>query len=608
MKHIPPILSAFRHGWLTMLAVHLVVSISSAMVIAPLATLAIGISVRTSGESALSDTDILSFIATPAGIAAALLMFPLLAAIRLLGYSALLIPARAALAGGHCNIAGTLGILAPALPRLLALCFRFILLVAMCSVPFVAGLLAVHFTLLGEHDINFYLAEKPPVFVTALSLAAVIGACHLLVIVRLATNAVHALPLTIFQSTPPGQALRLARQGVCGQRKAVFLGILAIGAATPLVSSALNLTWTSLAMESASRLHDDIGWLVLVLGLCLAGFVATTWIVGFCGLSLLALRNVRLYRESPLDDHEPPPPFTCPVPLPCVRVLIAAGFAACALTVSLCHRWIESIQEDRSAVVIAHRGASVAAPENTLAAIRMAIASKADWIEIDVQENADGTVVVFHDKDFKRLAGDARNIWDLGDKDLEKIDIGSWKSPAFSAERTPTLDQALALCKGHAGVIIELKYYGRNLRLEERVIAAVERAGMSDHVMVMSLDLRGVRKIRELRPQWKTGLLSSVSLGKVTRIDVDFLGLNARTTSRRTIRDAGKRGMKVYPWTVNDPVDMAALIGRGADGLITDNPALARDVVSELQDATPAERLVLEIATYFGKRPPVNAQ
>jgi glycerophosphoryl diester phosphodiesterase len=276
--------------------------------------------------------------------------------------------------------------------------------------------------------------------------------------------------------------------------------------------------------------------------------------------------------------------------------------------VFLCHRWIDSIHDDRPAVVIAHRGASADAPENTLAAIRMAIDAKADWIEIDVQENADGTVVVFHDKDFKRLGRDPRNIWDVGDEDLSEIDIGSWKSPEFSNERPPTLDQALALCKGRAGVIIELKYYGKSIRLEEGVIEAVERADMADQVMVMSLELSGVRKIKQLRPTWKTGLLSSVALGNVTRLDVDFLGLNARTTSRRIIREAGRRGVRVYVWTVNDPVDMAALLGRGADGLITDDPQLAREVIDNLRDAAPAERLVLEIATYLGKRPPVKPQ
>ncbi len=608
MKHVPPIFSAFRHGWMTMLAVHLVVYITSAMVVAPLSAIAIGLSVRISGESALSDTAILAFVATPAGAAAALLMVPLLAAIQLSGYSALLIPARAALAGGHCNIAGTLEILAPALPRVLRLSFRFIMVTAACSAPFAAGILLVQRTMLGEHDINFYLAEKPPVFFAALSIAALIGACNLLLIVRLATNAVHALPLAIFQGLPAGEALRLAKRGVCGQRKAVFAGILAMAVATPLVSSALNLGWTSLAMTSASRLHDDLGWLVLILGLCLAGFIATAWLTGFCGLSLLALRNMRLYRESPLDDHEPPPPLTHPVSLPCVRALLATALAACAFTVFLCHRWIDSIHDDKPAVVIAHRGASADAPENTLAAIRMAIDAGADWVEIDVQENADGTVVVFHDKDFKRVAGDARSLRKIGDRDLAQIDIGSWKSPDFSAERTPTLDQALALCKDRAGVIIELKYHGKGGRLEEGVVRAVERAGMADQVMVMSLDLRGVRKIKELRPTWKTGLLSSVALGNVTRLKVDFLGLNARTTSRRIIRQAGRRDVKVFAWTVNDPVDMAALLGRGADGLITDHPALARRIIDDFRDTAPAERLVLEIASYLGKRPPVKTQ
>jgi glycerophosphoryl diester phosphodiesterase len=270
--------------------------------------------------------------------------------------------------------------------------------------------------------------------------------------------------------------------------------------------------------------------------------------------------------------------------------------------------WIESLHDEHPAVVIAHRGASAVAPENTLAAVREAVEAGADWVEIDVQESADGTVFVFHDSDFKRVGGPARPIWELRDAELAAIDIGSWKSPAFSAERPPLLADVLALCKDRCGVLIELKYYGHSQRLEERVVGLVEAAGMADQVMAMSLSHEGIRKIRELRPEWKVGLLSSVALGNVTKLDLDFLGLNARTTSRKLVRQAHKRGVQVHVWTVNDPVDMSTQLGRGVDGLITDNPALARKVMTERADASFGEKLLIDLAAVLGKKPPTPTQ
>jgi glycerophosphoryl diester phosphodiesterase len=122
------------------------------------------------------------------------------------------------------------------------------------------------------------------------------------------------------------------------------------------------------------------------------------------------------------------------------------------------------------------------------------------------------------------------------------------------------------------------------------------------------LSHEGIRKIRELRPEWKVGLLSSVALGNVTKLDLDFLGLNARTTSRKLVRQAHKRGVQVHVWTVNDPVDMSTQLGRGVDGLITDNPALARKVMTERADASFGEKLLIDLAAVLGKKPPTPTQ
>lgn len=601
------LLRTFARGWKTLLGIHLVFSIVAGTLAAPLAAMTLQGAVMVSGEPALSDTEIAAFIFSPAGAVAALGIGTLVLTLQLLGYATLLIPSRSLLKGGSADIDRVLPLLLPAMPRLLRISLRFIVRLALCSLP-ASGLLgAIYLGMLGDHDINFYLAENPPVFRWALLLASLVLLGHLILVARVATGWVHALPLAIFRGESPNAALRLSREAAKGQRKTVFTGLVAWGLLTPFVAWLLNLPWSAIAMWAAGHLQDRLGWLIVVLGLCFALASGIAWLTGACGLSLIALQNTRLYLDSGLDDTARPTRPGHRLPLGW-KSAVAGGLAGCGLTMFLSHLWIESIHDEEPAVVIAHRGASAVAPENTLAAVREAIEAEADWVEIDVQESADGTVFVFHDSDFKRVGGPARRIWELRDAELATIDIGSWKSPAFSAERPPLLSDVLALCKDRCGVLIELKYYGHSQRLEERVVGLVEAAGMADQVMVMSLSHEGIRKIRQLRPEWKVGLLSSVALGNVTKLEVDFLGLNARTTSRKLVRQANKRGIDVHVWTVNDPVDMSTQLGRGVNGLITDNPALAREVIAEREEASFGEKLLLDLAAVLGKKPPTPAQ
>ena len=138
--------------------------------------------------------------------------------------------------------------------------------------------------------------------------------------------------------------------------------------------------------------------------------------------------------------------------------------------------------------IIAHRGAAGLRPENTMSAVVKAIEDGADWIEIDVQETADGEVVVAHDSDFMKSAGVDLKVWNVTMADLARIDIGSSFDPAYSAERTPTLRDVLLAARGRSKVMIELKYYGHNVDLEDRVARIVEETGMTDQIAVMSLE------------------------------------------------------------------------------------------------------------------------
>ena len=111
-----------------------------------------------------------------------------------------------------------------------------------------------------------------------------------------------------------------------------------------------------------------------------------------------------------------------------------------------------------------------------------------------------------------------------------------------------------------------------------------------------------MQKVRKLRPGWKVGLLSSVALGDITHLDVDFLGLNSRAATKRLIERAHQSQIQVYVWTVNDPLNISAMISRGADGLITDAPDVALTVLQQRSELNLSESLMLELAHIFGYR------
>ena len=258
------------------------------------------------------------------------------------------------------------------------------------------------------------------------------------------------------------------------------------------------------------------------------------------------------------------------------------------------------VSQEEDVAVIAHRGASGAAPENTMAAFERAISEKADWIELDVQENADGVVIVQHDSDFKRVGRDDLKVWNATNEELRVLDVGSWFGPEFSDQRVPTLRQVLERAKGNLDVVIELKYYGHDIRLESKVVEIVEETGMEPHIMLMSLKREGLRKAAALRPSWTRGLLNTVSVGDLTRLDLDFLALNSAAASLSQIRRAHKRGMKVYAWTIDDPVQLSVMMSRGVDGVITDRPDVARQVLELRAQLSPAGRLIIWIAGETG--------
>jgi glycerophosphoryl diester phosphodiesterase len=328
--------------------------------------------------------------------------------------------------------------------------------------------------------------------------------------------------------------------------------------------------------------------------------------IAILSTALFPLLIVRLYRSLAGPDRLDPDlaargslseKASLQIPGKAIFGLSAAALALITLGGYAVSR---SVDEKADVEIIAHRGASGAAPENTMASFQRAIDDKADWIELDVQENADDTIVVAHDSDFMKVAMSDLKVWDATNESLSDLDIGGWYAPENSNQRVPTLLQALELAKDKLGVMIELKYYGHDRNLESRVVDIVEQTGMESDIMVMSLKIDGLRKVAALRPAWTRGLLNTASIGDLTRLDLDFLALNSRAASLAMINRAHKQKMKVYVWTINDPVQMSVMMSRGVDGIITDEPTLAHQVMEFRTQLTPFGRLIVWIAGETG--------
>lgn len=590
-------------SWKSLFGIQALCFVIGALIAGPVFTIAVQGALATSSKTVLSDTDIIAFIASPSGLLLALGLGALWLTLQLLAYATQLVAGRQSFHGESPSVVSSLSYVATRLPSLLALSARFLIQIIAIALPFLTAIGVVVWVQLGQQDINYYLDARPPEFILAVVLTAIIATLMGFFVIRHAVGWIHALPLLLFRGESATTARQKSLTASLGQKRKIATALTLWAFGTPLLILPTNLIWKPLTLHAAQTFDHRLGLLALCLALLLALSSGIALLIGFTTQSLLALYNLKLFRLAGLDPDEFTPQSTGITRAIPWKLVITAACIGLAVSSFLCHERLNRLTTKDNAVVIAHRGASALAPENTIAAIDLAVNAGAEWVEIDVQETATGEVLVFHDKDFMRMARSPLTLRDATTEELAELDIGSWFDPKFSDQRTPTLRRVLELCKDRAGVIIELKYYGSEERLEERVIEIVEATGMTPQVQLMSLKLEGVEKVRELRPSWRVGLLSSISIGDPTRLDVDFLGLNARSISDRTIRRAHHANIDVFAWTVNDPTHMSALLSRGIDGLITDQPQTCRKVIDERSTLNPGERLLIDLAARLGRLP-----
>jgi glycerophosphoryl diester phosphodiesterase len=253
--------------------------------------------------------------------------------------------------------------------------------------------------------------------------------------------------------------------------------------------------------------------------------------------------------------------------------------------------------------VTAHCGHSLAAPENTASAVRKAIESGSDYAEVDVQRTADGVVVLLRDSDLKRAAGVARRVDELPYAEVRKLDVGSWFDPAFAGEQIPTLAEIIALSRGRIKLNIDLKPFGSATQLARDVARLVREQDFESDCIVTSFNYDALQEAKQINPRLRVGLIVAFSIGDLHRLNLEALSVRADWLSDGLLREAQRHGKEVHVWTVNDASQMARLIKRGVDNIITDDPDLGIRVRNEWAGLTGPERLVLASALLLGLDP-----
>lgn len=603
------IIRHLRACWPTLIVCDLVFKGIALLLLTPLVGLLFRWFLSFSGRTVLADMDIARFLLHPLGWLTYVLIGGAVLGIFALEQAVLITVCLKAEQQRTVQLTGIFAFVAARAPHLLRLTTRAVLRLSITALPFLCLAGGIYGLMLTDSDINFYLTRRPPVFWLA---AVLIGAILLAMSFRLVRHLVSwvlAIQLLLYEGLSPSIALQESERRSGSHRWKILLALLVwFGSmvATGMIGTAvvvlLAQTLVAQATGGLIPLMIALGFVMLLTGLfrllhSAFSNAACASLLSVLYAELAATDYLRLPDTNNLNDRR--------LPRRLGMIHLATFSVVCLLLSALIGAtMIHSFELEDRVQITAHRGGAAVAPENTLAAIRRAIQDGADWVEVDVQETRDGVVVVVHDSDLLRVANAAIKVRDVSVEQLQQIDIGSRFDPEFRDERVPTLQEVLELCRDRVGVNIELKYYGHAQDLERRVAELVEATGMESQVVLMSLEANGIATMKALRPEWTVGLLTAVAAGDVTRAKADFLAVSSSLATRSFVKAAHRRGKPVAAWTVNDSVTMSAMISRGVDNLITDNPGLAKQVLLEREQLSPLERLMVELAFFLGVSSP----
>lgn len=270
----------------------------------------------------------------------------------------------------------------------------------------------------------------------------------------------------------------------------------------------------------------------------------------------------------------------------CRRIVLP--FALC-----VCASWGSFQQRGYAVEIIAHRGSSFIAPENTLASVELAWREQTDAVEIDVWLTADGRIAVSHDDKLKRITGHPGKVSEMRLEELQKLDVGVWKVPAWAGQRMPSLESVLATIPAGKRLFVEIKC---GPEIADEFVRVVNASGKQlAQVVVIAFDLTVATTVKQRMPDLKVYWLRGTSprkdkktgqwidqpqevLETCRQAKLDGLDLQYHSQlTREYIDQIHNLGLKLYVWTVNSPEEAQRLSELGVDGITTDRPGWMKE-------------------------------
>ncbi|MEU6815038.1 glycerophosphodiester phosphodiesterase family protein [Streptomyces sp. NPDC046860] len=283
-------------------------------------------------------------------------------------------------------------------------------------------------------------------------------------------------------------------------------------------------------------------------------------------------------------------------------VTAAAAVAALGAAVLLSPDSDARFARTAQPTVIAHRGASAYAPENTLAAIDKAAELGFSWVENDVQRTKDGRLVIIHDDNLARTTNvedvfPDRAPWKVKDftaAEIAKLDAGSWFSPSYAGARVPTLETYMRRVeRNHEKLLLEIKNPELYPGIEAQILKTLSNQGWLNgahrsRLIVQSFSTDSLRAVHDLKPALTTGYLGSPKTEELSGYAgfTDMINPSYTTASEsyvsavHALKGPHGKPMRVFTWTVNDAATARQVKGYGVDGIITNKPDVVRDALN----------------------------
>jgi glycerophosphoryl diester phosphodiesterase len=243
--------------------------------------------------------------------------------------------------------------------------------------------------------------------------------------------------------------------------------------------------------------------------------------------------------------------------------------------------------ENRKPMIIGHRGAMGEAPENTLASFQMALLQEAQGIELDVHLTKNGDIAVCHDATIDRTTDGSGFICEMTTSEMKSFDAGSWFSNSFQGQQIPLLGEVFDLVPDSIMINVEIKAsYDGNM--EARLLDFLRERERLGNVVISSFDHKCIRRLKQLEPHVKAGLLYSANLidhagyAKLVGVDIFSLHPHYLTIDKADVDRAISAGLAVYCFTVNHIEAMRNMIHCGVSGIITDFPARLAELLKQM--------------------------